>query len=118
MADEVFAPSRLHVKPESIPAVRAALQQSLDELTPALILLQRNGLLTQPWLNEPVSLAAMKHYNQTVMQSESGLYHGLLAYERQLKEAIVVLDAAARRYAQHEAEQTDLVLRLGPEDRA
>ncbi len=60
----------------------------------------------------------MKHYNQTVMQSDTGLYKGLLAYERQLKEAITVLDDAARRYAQHESDQTDLVLRLGAETRA
>ncbi|MDN5858196.1 MAG: hypothetical protein L0H84_06185 [Pseudonocardia sp.] len=118
MADEMFAPSTLHVKPESISAVRAAIQESLNELSPALVQLQRDGVMTRPWLNEPVSIAAMNHYNQTVMRSPTGLYHGLLAYERQLKDAIVALDEAARRYARHEDDQTALVLRLGPQARA
>lgn len=112
MADEVYPPGTLHVKPESIPAVRRAIQQSLDELGNALVLLGRNGLLTKPWLNEPISHAAMEHYNQAVMQSETGLYRGLLAYEKQLQAAIVALDAAAKAYEQGEADQAALVLRM------
>ncbi|MDN5931347.1 MAG: hypothetical protein L0I24_09840 [Pseudonocardia sp.] len=104
--DTVFPPAVLRVAPDAIPAVRAALDRTLDELGPHLLLMRQEGYIHEPWLGDPMSEYVRVTYNATVMDAPDGPYQALVAYERQLRSARDQLAAAQAEYERTEGANT------------
>lgn len=98
----VFPPAVLRVAPDAIPAVRAALERTLDQLRPHLALMRQEGYIHEPWLGDPMSEYVRVTYNTTVMDASDGPYQALVAYERQLRSARDQLVAAQAAYGRTE----------------
>ncbi len=77
-------PVNLHVQPDALPAVRAALEDALTELGVQLTQLSRAGFIPQPWLLDPVSEETRVFYNTTVMEAGDGSLSALFAYQTEL----------------------------------
>lgn len=72
----VFPPAVLRVPPGAIPAVRKALDDTLEELTPHLFAMRRDGYIHEPWLGDPMSEYVRVTYNATVMDAPDGPVRG------------------------------------------
>ena len=100
--DAVFPPAVLRVAPDAIPAVRAALERTLNQLRPHLALMKQEAYIHEPWLGDPMSEYVRVTYNSTVMDAPDGPYQALVAYERQLRSARDQLVAAQTEYERTE----------------
>jgi hypothetical protein len=76
-------PVTLRLEPHTIPAVRAAFDDALAELTHQLIRLRRAGVIPEPWLGDPVSAKVVDYYHVR-MDAPDGPYAALVAYEAEL----------------------------------
>jgi len=77
-------PAAMRVDPSAIPALRAAFDDSLAELSPHLIRLRQEAYITEPWLGDPVSAEAATFYNSRVMDAADGPYAAMVALEAEL----------------------------------
>jgi hypothetical protein len=86
------------VQPEAIPAVRAAFEDALTELTPHLVLLQDEALIRQPWLGDDTSAAVVAHYDQRVIEGSEGPLAAMRQYEQELTRILESLKAIESSY--------------------
>lgn len=77
-------PVTLHLQPHALPAVRAALEEALTELSGHLYRLTTSGFIPEAWLGDPVSAIVQTHYNRMVMRAADGPYAVMVAYELEL----------------------------------
>lgn len=84
--------------------MRAALDESLTELTFHLKVLREAGLIAQPWLGDVVSQEVQSHYNLHVMEAADGPYAALLAYEAELLKTRRALDQIEQEYIRTDGE--------------
>ncbi|OLT00082.1 hypothetical protein BJF90_07215 [Pseudonocardia sp. CNS-004] len=84
-----------------IPAVRAAVDESLNELSVQLQRLQVDGVI-EPWLGDPVSEDVVRQYNARVMGAAGGspgsAYGALVAYQAELVKIKESLELMERGY--------------------
>jgi hypothetical protein len=95
-----FPPATLRIEPSAIPAVRAAFDDSLTELSQHLVRLGQEGYIREPWLGDRVSEDVAQHYNVQVMDSGEGPYAAMVAYEAELlriRESLKQLEDHYRR---------------------
>jgi hypothetical protein len=104
----------LYLEPEQIPALRAAIEESLDELTPQLDRLAGVGRIDEPWLGDPASAAVAAEYNLRVMDSPDGPYAALRAYEAELVRILDNLTQMEGNYRRAEAGVADRVNSIRP----
>jgi hypothetical protein len=102
-------PVSLHVQPDALPAVRAAVEDALTELRVQLAQLTRAGFIPQPWLLDPVSEETRVFYNRTVMEAGDGSLSALLAYQTELTRIVESLKAIEDNYSRNEVDVTGLV---------
>ncbi|MDN5855674.1 MAG: hypothetical protein L0K86_23100 [Actinomycetia bacterium] len=111
MEEQYFGSAELRVAPDAIPAVRAAMMTTLEELADPIRKLRDGGYMTEPWLHDPVSVSVMNAYNTYVIDAPDGMRAAVFAYRDQLAAAIDALTEAERRYQAHEDDLTELVVR-------
>jgi hypothetical protein len=96
----VHPPVTLRLEPQVIPAVRAAIDEAVSELSPQLLRLRRDGILREAWLGDAVSAEVFADYNARVMSAPDGPYAALKAYEAELikvRDNLQVLEDHYRR---------------------
>jgi hypothetical protein len=95
-----------------IPAVRAAVEESLTELGFLLTRLERDGVI-EPWLGDPVSDRVVMQYNARVMgagggsgapSSSGSAYGALKSYEAELVRIRDSLELMERGYVGTESD--------------
>ncbi len=111
-AHVVYPAATLRVTADVLPELRRAVDTTLDELSPHLQIMQREGLLPEPWLSDPISAESYRVYNEQVMNAADGPFQALLAYERQLISISERLAEIQRNYDEAEAANSDLVRRM------
>src|SRR5687768_1126141 len=109
MTGPVPPPVALHVQPEALPAVRAAIEDALTDLQAQLQRLTFGGFIPQPWLLDPVSEETRQFYNRTVMEAGDGSLSALLAYQTELTRILESLKATEDSYSRTEADVAGLV---------
>lgn len=99
-----YPPAVLRLQPDAIPGVRAAIDATLNELTPLLNRMRDEAVMRGPWLGDSASHAVWVAYNDGVMRAEDGAFRAVCAYEAQLKTIRNRLVEIERSYAQNEAD--------------
>jgi hypothetical protein len=102
-------PVNLHVQPDALPAVRAAVEDALTELGVQLTQLTRAGFIPQPWLLDRVSEETRVFYNRTVMEAGDGSLSALFAYQTELTRILESLKATEDSYLRNEVDVAGLV---------
>ncbi|HLU58251.1 MAG TPA: hypothetical protein VKZ81_22560 [Pseudonocardia sp.] len=92
----------LRVQLDAIPAVRAAFEEGLAELTPHLVALQDEALIRQPWLGDDTSKAVVAHYDARVISGAEGPLVAMRQYEQELLRVLDSLKAIETSYLQVE----------------
>jgi hypothetical protein len=102
-----FSSGTFRVADAQIPALRAAVEESLTELGFLLTRLERDGVIEQ-WLGDPVSERVVIQYNERVMGAGVGAaapgspgsaYGALKSYEAELVRIKDSLELMERGYA-------------------
>jgi hypothetical protein len=94
----------LHVQPDAIPAVRAAFEEALSELTPHLQRLQQEAAIPEPWLGDITSAEVATHYTERVIKADQGPLRAMLEYEAELTRILESLKATEDSYLRGEGE--------------
>jgi hypothetical protein len=105
-------PVALRLEPHTIPAVRAAFDGALAELTHQLMRLRRDGVIPEPWLGDPISAKVVDYYHQQVMDAPDGPYAALVAYEAELLKVRDNLQVLEDHYRRTEGDNATLWGRL------
>jgi hypothetical protein len=105
-------PAALRVEPSAIPAVRAALDESLIELSSHLRRLGQEGYIREPWLGDRVSADVAASYNLRVMDAHDGPYAAMVALEAELVKIRDSLQLMEDHYRRTEGENAALWGRL------
>lgn len=100
----LYHPATLVVDPDTLPALRGAIEATLNELTPHLEIMQDEAHIPEPWLGDSASYETWQFYTDQVMNAPDGPFHALLAYERQLVAIVLRLNEIEAEYARNEAE--------------
>ncbi|MHA6627861.1 hypothetical protein ACU61A_20685 [Pseudonocardia sichuanensis] len=103
-----FPPASLRIEPAAIPAVRAAIDDVLGELSPHLIRLRQQGYIPEPWLGDPISAEVAGTYNRKVMDAPDGPYAAMVALEAELLRIRDSLQAMEDDYRRTEGENAAL----------
>jgi hypothetical protein len=88
----------LHVQSGAIPAVRAAFEGALSELTPHLQRLQQDAVIPKPWLGDVTSAEVVTHYTERVIKGDQGPLRAMLEYEAELTRILESLKATEDGY--------------------
>lgn len=83
----------LRLEPHTIPALRAAFADAVDQLAPQLLRFAQDAYIAEPWMGDPTSLALAMEHNARAVGGVDSAYECLLAYEAEL---VKVRDALAR----------------------
>ena len=94
----------LHVQLDAIPAVRAAFEGALSELTPHLQRLQQEALIPKPWLGDITSAEVVTHYTERVIKADQGPLRAMLEYEAELTRILESLKAIEASYPRTDGE--------------
>jgi hypothetical protein len=97
-------PVTLRLEPHMLPAVRAAFDKALAELTPQLVRLSVDGFIPEPWLGDPISASVVAYYQASVMEASEGPYAALRAYEAELAKVRDTLQLLEDHYRRTEGE--------------
>lgn len=108
----VYPAAVLRVTPDVLPELRRAIDSTLDELSPHLDRMTREGFLEEAWLGDSVSEKSYRVYNDVVMRDPNGPFQSLLTYEEQLRAISQRLAQIQHNYDETEATNTDLVGRM------
>lgn len=106
-----FSSGTFRIVDGQIPAVRAAVDESLNELSVQLQRLQVDGVI-EPWLGDPVSEDVVLQYNVRVMGAVGGsvapgsAYGALVAYQAELVKIKDILELMERGYVGAEGDAT------------
>lgn len=101
-------PITLHVQPDALPAVRAAIEDGLADLRVQLVHLANGAFIREPWMGDPVSEETRVFYNTTVMESPDGPLAALLAYQGELTRIRDNLQAMEDHYRRTEGDNAAL----------
>jgi hypothetical protein len=101
-------PVTLRLEPHTIPAMRAAFDDALAELTHQLMQLRRVGVIPEPWLGDPISATVVDYYHRQVMDAPAGPYAALRTYEVELTKVRDSLRALEDHYRRTEGENAAL----------
>lgn len=104
MAHSQHPPVVLRIEPEAIPAVRAEIDNALEELSAQLIRLGQAGHITQAWLGDRISEEVRMYYQAHVMDSPTGPYAALVAYETELLNVRDTLQRMEQEYIRTDGE--------------
>ncbi|OZM77302.1 WXG100 family type VII secretion target [Pseudonocardia sp. MH-G8] len=107
-----FPPAALRIEPSAIPAVRAAFDESLTELSRHLVRLRQEAYIREPWLGDPVSAEVVGAYNSRVMDAHDGPYAAMVALEAELLKIRESLKLMEDHYRRTEGENAALWGRL------
>src|SRR5947209_1726409 len=77
-------PTTFQVQPNTLPAVRAAVEEGLTDLQIQLMRLTNGAFIPEPWMGDPISEDVRVFYNTTVMESPDGSLAALIAYQAEL----------------------------------
>ena len=80
----LYRAATLRVDPDTLPAIRIAIDATLAELSPHLVRMQEEAHIPEPWLGDSASFETWEFYERHVMGAADGPFHAILAYERQL----------------------------------
>ena len=69
---------------DTIPTVRAAFADALDQVDVALVRLGRTGYLPSPWLGDEISSEVAAHYTRRAMEAPDSSYQALQQYRAEL----------------------------------
>lgn len=98
----------LRVEPRSIPKLRAAFDDALLRIGEHLRRLQNEGYLGEPWLGDEISRHVRDFYNDHVMNSPTGPYAALVAYEAELLRVRDTLQRMEDEYRRTEGDNAEL----------
>jgi hypothetical protein len=98
----------LHVQPNALPAVRAAVEEGLTDLQVQLMRLTNGAFIPEPWMGDSISEDARVFYNTTVMESPSGSLAALVAYQAELTRIRDSLKATEDHYRRTEGDNVAL----------
>jgi hypothetical protein len=101
-------PVTLHVQPDALPAVRAAVEEGITDLQVQLMHLTNGAFIPEPWMGDPISEDVRVFYNTTVMESKDGPMAALLAYQSELTRIHDNLKAMEDHYRQTEGDNAAL----------
>lgn len=88
----------LRVERDAIPAVRAAVEDGLTELTPHIRRLQDEAMIRAPWLGDKTSAEVVAHYKKFVIDGGEGPLTAMLEYQAELTRILENLKAAEDSY--------------------
>lgn len=97
-----YPPAVLRLHPDAIPDVLAAIDATLDELSPHLRRMKNEAYLPGPWLGDSASHSVFVTYNDGVMSAPDGAFQAACAYERQLRDIRNQLVEIERTYIRTE----------------
>ncbi|WP_141277827.1 hypothetical protein [Pseudonocardia hydrocarbonoxydans] len=106
----VYPPSTLRVDPETLPALRSAIDVTLAELGPHLTEMRTSGHMPEPWLGDSASFETWAFYTDHVMGAPDGPFQALLAYEAQL---VAVRDRLVEIQAEYDRTESDTAAVFG-----
>jgi hypothetical protein len=101
-------PVTLRLDPRAIPAVRAAIDESLVELGRFLARARQEGYIHDPWLGDPISAEIADFYNTQVMDPREGAHAAMIAYEQELTRVRDTLKQMEDHYRRTEGENAAL----------
>ena len=105
MTDPVVYPSStLRVDPDTLPALRSAIEATLSELRPHLALMRTEAHMPEPWLGDSASYESWVFYTDHVMGAPDGPFQAMLAYERQL---VAIRDRLTEIQAAYDRTESD-----------
>lgn len=97
-----YPPAVLRLHPDAIPGVRAAIDATLNELSPLLDRMENEAIMPEPWLGDSASHSVWMAYNEGVMRAPDGAFRAVRAYEAQLMTIRDRLVEIERSYTQNE----------------
>jgi hypothetical protein len=103
-----YPPATLRVAPSAIPAVRTALQTTIEEVKSHIGRMHSAAHINEPWLGDSASHAVYKLYNQHVMHAANGPFAALQAYRDQLVAAHDALTDVENQYRATEGDNSTL----------
>jgi hypothetical protein len=103
-----WSATTLRVAPSAIPALRTAFDEALVTIRQHLVRLQNEGYLGEPWLGDEISLHVRDFYNDHVMNSSTGPYAALVAYEAELLRVRDTLQRMEDDYRRTEGDNVEL----------
>jgi hypothetical protein len=68
-----------------IPELREAVGAAVDQVNNALLGLNRQGYLVEPWLGDESSRAVADFYTRRAMSDPNSSYQSLVAYQAELR---------------------------------
>ncbi len=89
-----------------------AFDEALISLRQQLVRLQNDGYLKVPWLGDEISAEVASFYNRHVMDSSTGPYAALVAYEAELLNVRDTLKRMEDEYRRTEGDNAQLWGRL------
>ena len=101
-------PVTLRLQPSAIPIVRSAFDDALIVMREHLHRLRNEGYLGEPWLGDEMSQHVRDFYNQHVMNSSTGPYAALVAYEAELLRVRDTLQRMEDEYRRTEGDNAEL----------
>jgi hypothetical protein len=102
------SPATLHLEPHTLPSVRTAFDEALNDIGIQLAQLTRAGFIPEAWMGDQVSEGARVHYNAAVMESKDGALSALLAYQTELTRIRNSLKATEDHYRRTEGDNVAL----------
>lgn len=94
-----YPPATLRLHPDAVPGLRAAIEATLDELSPHLARMEVEAYMPEPWLGDSESHKVWAVYDQGVMRAPDGAFQAVRVYERQLMDIRDRLVEIERGYA-------------------
>ena len=74
----------LRLEPHMLPALVAAYDRAVTEITTAARRSQRRGRLPRPWTDDAVAVEVAQAYNELAMDGPRSAYAALRLYEKEL----------------------------------
>ena len=102
----------LRLEPHMLPPLRITLQDAIAQVHDALVGLERDGYILQPWLGDEVSVEVTAHYTQQAMDGPASSYGSLLAYRDELTRVHDTLQQMEDDYRRREGDNAALWGRL------
>lgn len=98
-------PQTLRVEPAAIPGARDAFAAAHKDISD--LVTQLNGLIVQPWANDPVSQeTAQRFANRSNGGDAQAALEALRKYGEQLEKSATALDSAYKAYVRTEGANT------------
>ncbi len=100
-------PILMRVEAGALPSLIAAYQNALNDMTPLLADLDRNGRVAVAWTNDPHTATIRGNFNQWAMDAPDSVYASLVLYKERLADVVSQLHAMHAAYTGAEATATE-----------